>query len=205
MTGFVGSQARRLLIAGALAFAVGVPTIACMGDTSGGDDVEENDGDDGDDGGDDKADEGGDGIESAMIGSFKVQPSEAALRELQIINAAISGKPPPKKLGELKGADKTLYQTAKKASGAEKEYMKTQIKMMKGARVTFSKGGSGKYDFDGGTNPFDWSSSNVSDSSLNITMKYDHGVVEEAKLTLKGGDLHAHFTSPRETDIVFKK
>ncbi len=203
MTEWVGSKARRLLLAGAVAFTMGAPTIACMGgDTSGGDDdgTEEDGG--GDEGGDEK---GGDGIESGMIGSFKVQPSEDALRELQIINAAINGKPPPKKLQPLKAPEKDLYQSAKKASGGEKEYMKSQIKLMKGARVTFSKGGSGKYDFDGGSNSFDWTTSNVKGDSASITMKYDHGVVEKADLTLKGKDLHAHFTSPRATDIVFKK
>jgi len=206
MTEWVGSKARRLLLAGAIAFATGAPTIACMGGDSGGGETT-----DGDHGGDEKPkDDGGakkdKGIESALISTFKVQPSPEMLRELKILNAAVNGKPPPKKIKPPMGPpDKKMYNEAKKASGGEKEYIKSQIKLMKGARVTFEKGGKGKYVFDGGENPFKWTISNASAKSADIVMTYDHGTVEKAELKLKGSDIHAHFTSPRPTDIVFKK
>jgi hypothetical protein len=200
MTEWVGSKARRMLVAGAVAFVVGVPMLACSGSESGGSDDGAEEHDDG--GGDDKK---ADGIEAGMIGTFKVKPSESALREFQIINAAINGKPPPKKVQPLKPPEKELYQAAKKASGAEKEYMKSQIKLMKGARITFKDGGKGMYEFDGGTNPFDWSLSGASGNEGTITLNYDHGVKEKAELELKGGDLHAHFTEPRSLDLVFAK
>jgi len=207
MTEWVGSKARRLLLAGAIAFATGAPTIACMGGDSGG----ETDGGGGNDnngggggnggGGETKAD----GVEGAIIGTFRVTPSDEALRELKILNAAVNGKPPPKNIKPPFGPkDKKTYQDAKRASGGEKEYIKGQLNLMKGARVTFEKGGKGKYVFDGGENPFNWTLSGASGKKGTIKMNYDHGVSEEGTITLKGSELHVHFTKPRPTDIIFK-
>jgi len=200
MTEF-GSKARRLLLAGAIAFATGAPTIACMGGDGGTTDAA---GDDDDDDGGGKEESGG--IEDGLIGSFQVQPSPEMLRELKILNAAVNGRPPPKNIKPPMGPDdKKMFREAKQASGGEKEYIKGQIKLMKGARVTFKSDGSGKYDFDGGNNPFKYTLSGASGNTAKITMNYDHGTVEKANLTLKGSDVHAEFTSPRATSIVFKR
>ena len=199
MTKWVGTKARRLVIAGSVAFFVGVPLVACMGgaDTSTDGAVKE------EPKGEPKKE--AKGIADAMISTWAVVPGEDTLRQLKIINAAIEGNPPPKKLGDLSADEKKLYNDAKKASGSEQQYFRGLISMMKGARVTFKADGSGQYDFDGGTNPFKYTTSNVNDSSLNVQINYDHGTVEKADLSMKGSDIAVHFTSPNVSDFTFKK
>jgi hypothetical protein len=200
MTRTVGSKARRLLVASGVALVLGLPTLACMGgaDTS-------TRGDDGTTTEEPKPEpkKGGE-LKDDLIATWKVQPSEQVLRELKIIKNAIEGKPPPKNLQPLSDGEKNLYQDAKKASGAEQEYFSGLINRLKGARVTFEAGGKGRYDFDGGQNPFTYTTSGESADALSVEIKYDHGMVEKANLKRAGKAIDVHFTAPGEADYQFK-
>jgi hypothetical protein len=200
MTQTVGSKVRRLLVASGVALVLGIPTIACMGgaDTSTGGDA---DGDKTEEPAPAKSAE----LKDDLQATWKVHPSPEALRELKIIKAAISGKPPPKKLQPMSDSEKKLFQDAKKASGSEQQFFKGLIDRMSGARVTFEAGGKGRYDFDGGQNPFTYTTSNESADSLDVEIKYDHGTVEKANLKRKGDNIDVHFTSPATADYQFKK
>jgi len=200
MTHTVGSKVRRLLVASSVALMLGIPTVACMGgaDTSTG-------GDDGGDKTEKPEPKKSASLKEDMVATWKVQPSEAALRELKIIRNAVGGKPPPKKLQPLSDSEKKLFQDAKKASGSEQEFFRGLIARMSGARVTFESNGKGKYDFDGGENPFTYTTSNESADSLNVEIKYDHGTVEKASLKKKGANIDVHFTEPGTADYQFKK
>ena len=101
MTHTVGSKVRRLLMASGVALVLGVPTLACMGggDTSGGDAT------DGTTKEEPAPKEEKGALKDDLVGTWKVQPSEEALRELKIIRNAIEGKPPPKKLQPLSDAE----------------------------------------------------------------------------------------------------
>ena len=126
------------------------------------------------------------------------------MRRLKIIRSGIEGKPPPKKLQPLSADEKKLYQDAKKASGSEQDYFRGLIARQEGARVTFEANGKGRYDYDGGQNPFTYTTSGESANAMNIEIKYEDGVVEKAQLKRKGMAITAHFTSPSEADWTFK-
>ena len=187
------------MIAAGVAFSVGVPLLACSGaaDTS-------------TDGAAPPADAPKEekkaekkGIGDALHSTWKVKPGADTLRQLKIINAAIEDKPVPKNLGDLSGPEQQLYNDAKKASGADQQYYRGLIAMLKGARVTFESNGKGKYQFDGGDNPFSYTTSNVTDKSLDIVITYDHGVVEKANMKLEGANIEVHFTAPQTADFTF--
>jgi len=200
MTHTVGSKVRRLLMASGVALVLGVPTLACMGggDTSGGDAT------DGTTKEEPAPKEEKGALKDDLVGTWKVQPSEEALRELKIIRNAIEGKPPPKKLQPLSDAEKKLFQDAKKASGADQEFFRGLIARMSGARVTFDADGKGRYDFDGGQNPFTYTTSKESQDSVSIEIKYDHGVTEKADLKRKGKAIDVQFTAPSSGSYQFK-
>jgi hypothetical protein len=204
MSEFKGSKARRLMIAGGLALFVGLPLLACSGsaDTSTDGAVEPAPADGPKEG---KAKAPKADIASALHAEYKVVPGDAALRQMKLINAGVEGKPIPPKLDNVTEDEKRLYNDAKKAAGPDKEYMRSQISMMKGARVTFRADGTGQYDFDGGKNLFKYTTSNVSSDALDIVITYDFGVVEKANLKMKGSDIAVHFTEPNVADFTFKQ
>ena len=169
-------------LATVLALAVGVPTLACSGMEAAGDD-----------------------LSTTMLGTYAVQPSPDTLRELKILKAAVSGKPPPKALQPMSAADKEIYKTGKSAGASDKAAIKHQLNSMAGARVTFESDGKGLYTFNGGENPFSWTTTGATATTAELTMNYNHGVVESGTITLNGSDLDVHWKAPREIDLVFKR
>jgi hypothetical protein len=168
-------------LATGLALTVGVPTLACSGmDMASGD------------------------LSTTMLGTYAVQPSPDTLRELKILKAAVSGKPPSKGLQPMSAADKEIYKTGKNAGASEKAAIKHQLNSMAGARVTFEGSGKGLYTFNGGENPFSWTTADTTATPAELTLTYDHGVVEIGTITLNGSDLDVHWKAPREMDLVFK-
>ena len=194
MTQTVGSKVRRLLVASGMALVLGVPTVACMGggDAPSGDTKE------------DAAPAGKGELKDELVATWKVHPGEDALRQLKIIRNAIEGKPPPKKLQPLNDAEKKMYQDAKKASGSDQDAFRAIIGRLSNARVTFESGGKGRYDFDGGQNPFTYTTSNEKADSLTLEIKYDHGTVEKATLKKKGKIIDVQITSPSSMEVQFK-
>jgi len=139
MNAWIEHKAQRLLLAGALAFAVGAPTLACMGgDTASEDGADDAAPDAGDDGGEEAADAAG-----TMVGTWRVKPAEADLRVLKIINMAINNpkaneqmlqkkiKPPPS------AEEIAMFNELKKAdpNSPEVEFARLQIQMMREARL----------------------------------------------------------------------
>jgi len=133
MTNWFTQTGRRLFIGAGLAFAIGAPTIACMG----GDEVAEDGDEDGtDDGEDGEEEEAG----NRMVGTWQMQPDENSLRELRVIDAVLNPSPAKKKgLEPLTAEDQKIFKEWKnKKSGPEADLMRAQIKFMKGSQFTFT-------------------------------------------------------------------
>ncbi len=175
-------SARRLVVAGALAFAVGAPTLACMG---GGGTTEE-DGGGADDGGADDggADEASKSAHQRSVGTWQVQPSKEDMRQLKILNMALNPKikeaqfkqklKPPPSNDEL-----ALFRQVKQVppNSPDAQLVRMQIKMMKESRLTITEA---KWTMEMGGDKQEWSYTVVSDSPDTVKVKLDSG--EESTL-----------------------
>jgi hypothetical protein len=137
MKAWIEQKMRRLLVAGAVAFTVGAPTIACMGG-------EVSDGagpsDDGPAGDDDGDDDDAQGAKAKLQGTWRYFPVEEELRTLKIINAALSGrKKAIEKLKPLNAEEQATYDEFKGLSKDDPmaQAMSEIIKVMKGATIEF--------------------------------------------------------------------
>ena len=123
MNTFLERNARRLLIAGGLAFFMGAPTIACMGggeaevgEDAGGDEEKK----------EEKKEEAK--PESKIIGSWQMRPPQSEMRNFKIIDAAVSGKPQKKqKLGQLKGDEKKLFDEVAGMKGPTEQHIRCRV------------------------------------------------------------------------------
>jgi hypothetical protein len=172
-------QAKRLLIGLGLSLAVGLPTVACMGDSSETPNEAPAGGDD---------DAGEDDAASKIVGKWQMQPDKSELRNLMIIDAALSGKPKKKdKLGKLSGTEQALFNEWKGKKGAEADFMKAQIKLLKGYQLTFTSSQvTVKFGPDS-FGPVSYTVKSASDSGLTVT--FDPGLgngVETHKITWSG-------------------
>lgn len=180
MSSWIDQSARRLLIAGALAFAVGAPTIACMG----GDSATEDDGG----GGDGDGDGGGDEAKSAQdrsLGNWQVQPSPDDMRLLKIINMGLNPKmneaqfkqklKPPPKPEEI-----AMFNDIKKvpANSPEAEFLKMQIKAMKDSNLEITEK---KWVLSMAGDKDEWSYTVQSDNGDELKVKLDSGETNTLK------------------------
>ncbi len=167
MNAWVQHKARRLVFAGAVAFAVGAPTIACMG----GDTAVSDDGDgDGDGDGDDDDD---DGAQAKLQGDWRYFPVEEELRTLKVINAAISGKAKQlEKLKPLSSDEQAMYDDFKRRSKGDPEVaiVKEMIGSMKGATVTFD-GDNFSLTNDGGKSESEYEITSESGNSATVVVE----------------------------------
>ena len=180
MSSWIDQSARRLLIAGALAFAVGAPTIACMG----GDSATEDDGG----GGGDDGDGGGDEAKSAQdrsLGNWQVQPSPDDMRLLKIINMGLNPKmteeqfkqklKPPPKPDEI-----AMFKDIKKVppNSPDAEFLKMQIQAMKDSNLEITKS---KWILSMAGDKDEWSYTVQDDSGDELKVKLDSGETNTLK------------------------
>lgn len=182
MSTWIDRKARRLLLAGALAFAVGAPTVACMG----GGTTEEGGGDEGG-GGDEAAPKD---VQEKALGNWTVQPSKEDMRMLKIFNMALNPKmnvdqfkeklqpPPTPEEVELFKQVQTLP-----PDSPEAQFVKMQIKMMKESLLEITES---KWILTMGGEKDEWTYSVVSKDDTTLTVKLDSG--ETNTLTFKSDD-----------------
>lgn len=200
MSSWIDHKARRMLLAGALAFAVGAPTIACMGGETSSDEGG------GDDGGDDGGDEAMD-AQAKSIGNWQVQPSPEDMRLLKIINMALNPKmdvakfkqkmkPPP---SDAEVAQFKELQSIP-ANSPEAQFLKTQIKMMKESNLEIT---DSKWILAVGGEKDEWTYTVESQTDDSVTVKLSSGetntlnFVNDNKIKVKikdaGGEMELQF------------
>ncbi len=206
MNAWIEHKARRLIIVGALAFAVGAPTVACMG---GGDDVASDDDDAGDDD-DDKAD-GFDAAE-AIKGTWQVRPHADDMRELKIIDMAMRPKgnkemlkkrlKPPPTADDLK-----LFDEIRKMpkDSPDIQFLKSMIKMMKDARLVIDDS-TYVLTIADDSQTMQYTMSDKGEDSCKVSIKNGPGGDEEHELTFDGDKIiNVKITSPRPQNLVFAR
>ena len=184
MNTFLERNARRLLIAGGLAFFMGAPTIACMGggeaevgEDAGGDEEKK----------EEKKEEAK--PESKIIGSWQMRPPQSEMRKFKIIDAAVSGNPKKKQdLGQLQGDEKKLFDEVAGMKGPEKKNMQNMLKLMKQNKFVFTESDvTVQFGADEKFGPVKYTVVSASDSA--ITVKFDPGLgngTETHAITWKG-------------------
>jgi len=204
MNAWIEHKARRLLIVGALAFAVGIPTIACTG---GGEEASDDD----DAGDDDDAPEEFDAAD-AIQGSWQVQPHKDDLRQLKIIDMAMKPKidkkkfkaklkPPPsadeeKMFDEIRKLDK---------NSPDVKFMKSMIKMMKNARLDIDDS-TYKLTVEDDTQTMQYEITDKGENTAKIKLSNGPGGDEKHELTWDGNDkIDVKITEPRPQNLVFKR
>lgn len=124
---------RRLLLAGVVTLCVGLPMLACSG-------------------GGKATDDATDGVVAPtptpepsadpakrVVGTWRMVPTEDRLRELKIVDAAMSGKPQKKeKLGKLSDTEEKLFKEWEGKKGDEAKQMKSELKFAKNCLFEFS-------------------------------------------------------------------
>ena len=180
MSTWIEHSARRLVIAGALAFAVGAPTIACMGGDSTSDEAGGGDeGGDADEGGDD--DGGGEeqDAKARALGNWTVVPAKEDARKLKIISMGLQPKSTEERLKKtLKppptAEELTMYREVKKVDpkSPEAQFLKLQIKMMKDSNLEISES---KWVLEMGDEKDEWSYTVQSSSADELVVKLDSG------------------------------
>ena len=181
MSSWIDQSARRLLIASALAFAVGAPTIACMG----GDSATEDDGGGDDGGGDDGGGEDAKMAQAKSLGNWQVQPSKDDMRLLKIINMSLNPKmneasfkqklkPPPS------AAEVQMFNDFKSlpANSPEAEFLKMQIKAMKESNLEITEK---KWVLSMAGDKDEWSYTVTSETADELTVKLDSGETNKLK------------------------
>ena len=181
MSSWIDQSARRLLIAGALAFAVGAPTIACMG----GDSATEDDGGGDDAGGDDGGGEEAQKAQARSLGNWQVQPSKDDMRLLKIINMGLNPKmseaqfkqklkPPPS------AQEVAMFNDIKKvpANSPEAEFLKMQIKAMKDSNLEITEK---KWVLSMAGDKDEWSYTVEKETEDELTVKLDSGETNTLK------------------------
>ncbi len=201
MSSWIDQSARRMLLAGALAFTVGAPTIACMG----GDSTSEEGGDDGDGGGEDEAKD----AYAKSLGNWSVQPSKEDLRTLKVIDMGLKPKikesdfkaklkPPPT------DQELALFREIKKLpkDSPEAQFMKMQIKAMKQSNLEITED---TWTLDMAGEKEVWKYTVVSSDDTVVTVKLDSGetntltFVKDDKVKVKISDAGGSM------ELVFKR
>lgn len=172
-------KARRTLLAGGLALAVGLPTLACTGGTT------EGGGDAG--GGEEAAPKD---TQAKALGNWQVQPSKEDMRMLKIFNMALNPKiqldefkqklQPPPTPEEIE-----LFKQVQQLdpSSPEAQFVKMQIKMMKESNLEITES---KWVLEMGGERDEWTYSVVEKTDTTLTVKLDSG--ETNTLTFKSDD-----------------
>ena len=194
MTLWLETKARRLTLAAAVAFAVGVPTLACTGSADVAEDV---------------ADEPAeDGLAAKSVGNWRVKPSDEELRQLKILDMAINKegsnvgmlqkklKPPPTP------EEIATFELLKSMdpNSPDMQFAKMQLEMMKSANLEIT---SSKWNLTFGGETESWSYTVQSESGSKLVVKLDSGEVNELnfvdddniKVTLKDdlGEMELQF------------
>jgi hypothetical protein len=157
---------RRLLLAGVVGFSIGLPMLACSGGatTDAATDVAKPEPPD-------EADP-----KKRIVGTWRMIPTEDRLRELKIIDAAISGKPQKKeKLGKLSDAEDKLFKEWENKKGEEAKAMKNELKFVKNCLFEFTDSQvTIKFGEDETFGPIGYTV--VSATDTNTTLKFDPGL-----------------------------
>jgi hypothetical protein len=111
-----------------------------------------------------------------IVGTWRMVPTEARLRELKIIDAAISGKPQKKeKLGKLSADEEKLFKEWEGKKGDEAKDMKFQLKFAKNCLFEFTDSQvTVKFGEDETFGPVGYTVVSATDS--NTTVKFDPGL-----------------------------
>ncbi|MEQ1502952.1 MAG: hypothetical protein ABMB14_12015 [Myxococcota bacterium] len=156
----------RLLLAGGFALSIGLPLLACSGTTlptTPTDAVTDAPAPE-----PEKADPA-----KKIIGTWRMVPDEKTLRELKVIDAALSGKPQKKeKLGDLTADEQKLFNEWDGKKGDEAKSMKSDIKFAKNCLFEFTdKQVTVRFGEDEVLGPVDYTM--VSATDTNTTVKFD--------------------------------
>lgn len=160
---------RRLLLAGVVGICVGLPMLACSGagtTTDATDAVTPV-----------PTPEPSADPAKKIVGTWRMVPTEENLRELKIIDAAMSGKPQKKeKLGKLSDTEEKLFKEWEgKKGGEDAKMMKSQLKFAKNCLFEFSDSQvTIKFGEDETFGPVSYTV--VSATDANTTLKFDPGL-----------------------------
>lgn len=185
MSNWLNIRSQRLLLAGALSITVGIPTLACTG--------------------------GGQAVESPssrIQGTWKIQPNEADLRNLKILDFALNK---PTKLDQLKkklkpkmtSSELEMFNAVSKApkNSPEIKMAKAQMAIMKSARLTIT---SSNYSLNLGGNTDEWQYEISKETGKQLTLKLDNGEVHN--LTFETDNLiNVVITKPERLELRFKR
>ena len=122
---------RRLLLAGVVTLCVGLPMLACSGGgaTDGATDTVVTP----------EQPEPSADPAKRVVGTWRMVPTEERLRELKIVDAAMSGKPQKKeKLGKLSDSEEKLFKEWEGKKGDDAKAMKSELKFAKNCLFEFS-------------------------------------------------------------------
>jgi hypothetical protein len=120
------SAARRALVAGSVALAIGVPMLACSGMPTTTTDVATEE---------PETPAAG----NKLVGTWKMMPTEERLRELKIIDAAISGKAQKReRLEPLSAEEESLFKEWEGKKGDEVKTIKSEMRFMRNSQFDFT-------------------------------------------------------------------
>lgn len=138
--------------------------------------------------------------EEVIVGTWRVVPEAGELRNLKVIDAALSGQPDRKKaLGDLTGDEEALFDEWSAKRGIPVENKKAELRFLEGAQLEFTEDqvtvsfGTDKYG------PADYAVMNATADSLQL--RFDPGLgngLETHDIEWKGKDAGVdHITSSR--------
>ena len=162
----VRSDLRRLVLAGAVALSVGLPLLACSGTTTPTTDTPAVE----------PAPAPATDPKTKLVGTWKMMPDEKNLREMKIIDAAMSGRTQKiEKLGDLTPDEQKLLDEWKNKSGDETKDMKAQLRFLRNCTFDFTdKQVTIHFGEDETYGPVDYAVTNATDT--NTTVTFDPGL-----------------------------
>lgn len=210
-------SARRILMAGGLAVALLVPTLACMG---GGDSfdavpIPDAPGEDAGEKPDEGSNDGGGEADAKakLLGTWQVKPRPEDLRQLKVISIALRPNGTPQMVKKQLGSppptpeEVALFKDVQKlpADDPDRKFLQSMIQMMKDARLVVDQD-KWHYTFGGDTVSMGWTVDDHSGDTMKVTLTGGPGGTEKHTLTFKGSDqVDVHITAPKEQHLVFAR
>jgi hypothetical protein len=163
----IRSDLRRLALASAVALSVGLPLLACSGATTPTTDTPTTEPAPAPAPADPK---------TKLVGTWKLIPEEQKLRQLRIIDAALSGRAQKvEKLGDLTPDEQKLFDQWKDKKGDEVKDMKARLRFLRNCTFDFTdKQVTIRFGEDETYGPVDYTITNATDT--NTTVTFDPGL-----------------------------
>lgn len=194
MNGWIERKAKRMVLAGVLAFAVGAPTLACMGGAEDGSGGGESD------------------LKSKLKGTWQVKPHPDEIRPLKVIAIAIRPNgneemlkkqlQPPPNAEELK-----LFQEVKRRgkNDPEVKFYAQMIELMKGATLVIDDS-NWTYTIGSDKAVMPYTVHESSGSTMKITLSNTPAGTEDWTLNFSGDSkIDLQNTRPSDQRLVFQR